>query len=366
MAATATGAGKPPESVGAQPGAQTVTAPVAAPTTQTPAAPDPNVNPWVHTDEYDPDPSALVDPNAAAEAQPTTQEPAQQQPAQQEVSPAGALKPDTTSAPTPEGQQPPGTAPGPVPYERFQEVNTNLASARQMAEFYQNAYNELVAQQQAPAQAQPGATKPQPGAADPNAAPVAEAGKLPPGIKGPGEWDSQEEMAAYHDHVASTKAQTLARGEIAQVYQQAIQPQMQAINKWVAALEEMVVRSVHKDFDEVTAPVMTELFVTDHEGKVWTDPQGNPKIKNPALLNWIRQSPMPRKALYDYALSKKAPEKIAGAVQTTTKQLLTALDTRPKGPTQPKQAAGDNKPVTLEWDTPADVADRVLSERGVI
>ena len=365
MAELTTGAPQVPGSVGATSGAQTVAAPAApaaAPTTQTPAEQDDN--PWVHTDEYDPDPSALADPNAAPAASQATQDLAQPQSAHPEVPPAGALNADKTSAQTTEGQQPPGTAPGPIPYERFQEVNTKATKMQEMAEFYQQQYNDLVAQTQGatpPAQAKPGEAGPN--AADPNAAPgAAEPGKLPAGIKGPGEWDTQEDMAAYHDHVAKTAAQTL----VGRVYQQHIAPQMQAMNKFVGTLEDMVIHSVHKDFDEVVTPAMAELFVTDHEGKVWTDPQGNPKVKNPALLNWLRQSPSPRKALYDYALAKRAPQKITEAVQSTTKQLLQALDTRPKGPTQPRQAGGDNKPAALDWDTPRDVADKVLSEQGVI
>lgn len=357
---TATGAPKAPESVGA------AAAPVATPATKTPATPaqQTEANPWEHIDEYSPDPS-ISGPNAV-ETPATTQDPSQQPSAQTEVSPAGALNADTTSAQTTDGQPPPkANAPGPIPYERFKEVNDKVAALEKMANFYQASYNDLIAQTQAPAspaQAQPGATAPKTtGTEDQNAAPAADAGKLPQGIKGPGEWDTQEEMAAYHDHVATTKAQTMARTEI----ERTIAPAMQTINKWVGALEDMVVRSVHPDFDEVTKPVLAELFVTDHEGQVWTDPQGNPKIKNPALLNWIRQSPSPRKALYDYALSKQAPEKITEAVQNTTKQLLTALDTRPKGPLQPRQAAGDNKAVSLDWDTPPATADRILSERGV-
>ena len=355
MADEATGAPQMPESVGATGGAQAAAVtPVA--NIATPAAQD--ENPWVHTDEYDADPSAIT-PDTAPDV--TVQDPNQL--AQQEATPAVALNADKTSVQTPEGQQPPGTPPGPIPYERFQQVNGELVTTKQMAEFYQKAYNELVAQQQGvtpPAPAQPGTAAPN--AADSNATPGTTAPSLPAGIKGPGEWETQEDMAAYHDHAAKTAAQTL----VGQVYERQIAPQMQAMSKFMGSLEDMVIHSVHKDFDEVTTPVMSELFVTDHEGKVWTDPQGNPKVKNPALLNWLRQSPSPRKALYDYALSKRAPEKITEAVQNTTKQLLTALDTRPKGPTQPRQAGGDNRSASLDWDTPRDVADKVLSEAGVI
>jgi len=329
----------------------------AAAAAQPAAASEAEANSWEHRDEYDPDLTA---------AGPAVETPAQsdQQPsAQPAVSPAGALKPDTTAAPTTEGQ--PAAVPGPVPYERFHEVNTKAAKMQEMAEFYQRQYNELVAQQQpgtAPAPAQPGTAS---AAADSTAAAPAPDGKLPPGIKGPGEWDTQEEMAAYYDHVATTRAQAMVRTEIATA-REAISSQFQAMAKQYGHFEDMLVRSIHKDFDAVTKPVMAELFVSDHEGNIWTDPQGNPKVKNPALLNWIRQSPSPRKALYDYALSRQAPGKITEAVRTTTKQLLTALDTRPKGPTQPRQAGGDNRAVSLDWNTPKDVADRVLAERGVI
>ena len=351
MEPTTTGAVQTPESVGA-PGAQTTPAAPAA--AAQPAAAE---NPWLADtgDEYSPDPAALL---PAEGSQATTQDTTQAQPAQTEAPPAGALKPDTASAQVPDGQgQPATTAPGPVPYERFQEKVREIDTVKQMAEFYQSAYNELVAKVQggtAPAATEPGATA-APGAV------ATEPGKLPDGIKGPGEWDNQQEMDAYNRHMATTEAQKVTRSEIAQ-----ITPVIQQLNKFAGALEDMLVRSIHKDFDEVTQPVMAELFVTDSEGKVWTDPQGQPKVKNPALLNWLRQSPSPRKALYDYALSKKAPQKITEAVQTTTKQLLTALDTRPKGPTQPKQAGGDVKPTGLDWNTPPEIADKVLQERGLI
>ena len=327
-------------------------APAAAAAQPTPAAPAAaEANPWEqHIDEYTPDPSLATSAVEPAKA------PDPNAPAPETVPPAGALKTDTTVTPGTEGQPPASAAPGPIPYERFQEVNQKATKALEMAEFYQQQYNNLVAQQQTPAPAAAPTTT--------DGKPVAQPDQLPAGIKGPGEWVTQEEMAAYHDHVATVKAQTMVK-ELAQVSQQ-YAVQMQAMNKWVGTLEDMVVRAAHPDFEAVTQPVLAELFVTDHEGKIWTDPQGQPKIKNPALMNWIRQSPSPRKALYDYALSKQAPQKISEAVQTTTKQLLTALDTRPKGPTQPRQAGGDTQPASLDWDTPRDVADQVLSQAGVI
>jgi hypothetical protein len=286
-----------------------------------------------------------------------------------------ALKPDTAPAQTVDGQPAADKGPGPIPYERFKEVNdqaatfkVDLENATRMAEFYQTQYNELVSQIQ---NGQAPGTPLQPPdvrapVADPNASRQAQ--PLPAGVKGPEEWETQGDMAAYFDHVATTKAQPFVRQEIEGVYKNAIAPQMQAINKWVGALEEMVVRAQHPDFDEVTQAVMSELFATDHEGKIWNDPSGNPKVKNQALLNYIRQSPSPRMALYKYGAAKKAPDIKAAAVQETTQNLLKALDTRPKGPTLPKTAAGgaiDNDDPPPQ-DAPREVVDAWLKRKGLV
>ncbi len=349
MEGTATGEVKAPDSVGTQ--------------VQT------DVNPW--TDEYSPSPDLAESSTASGEVA-TPVETTQQVTPQEGVQSAETLNTVTTPGETvidgtaaqPEPRQ------GPIPYERFQEVisekntlKTERENYQKMAEFYQTQYNELVAKTTGQPPQQTPETVHQPGQVQPDARAVPE--QLPAGIKPPSQWETQEDMAAYFDHAATTKAQTMAQNMLSQAYQNTIVPQMQAINKWVGALEEMVVKSTYKDFDDVTQSVMGELFVTDHEGKIWTDPAGNPKVKNPALLNYIRQSPMPRKALYDYALSKKAPEKIADTVKTTTEQLLKAIDTKPKGPTVPKQAGGEAGVPALDWNTPADIVDQHFKAHGI-
>ena len=338
------------------PDASAQAAPVVAPAQ---AATD--VNP--PGDEYSPSPDLMPAPSTGTQADPN-------QPAPHEgAPPAGALNDDNAPAAAADGQQ----TPGPVPYGRFKEVNDKvgtLSAEREQLqrgiEFYQNQYNELVAQVQgvAPATGDPARPAAQPGTAPANA-PGQTPAPLPQGIKGPGEWEDQTEMAAYFDHAVSAKAQPLVRQELAQAYQQAIAPQIQSINKWVGALEEMVVKAQHPDFDDVVGSVMSEMFVTDHEGKIWNDPAGNPKVKNQALLNYIRQSPMPRMALYNYGVSKRAPQKIADTVTSTTEQLLKAINTRPKGPTVPRQAGGGAKPVELDWDTPKDQVDQYFKEHGI-
>ena len=364
-----------PDSVANQAPAAAAAQPASQPSNQQPTGGE--ANPWDHIDEYSADPSLAAQTDLTMQDQPGQQpaatDPNQQQPVQTAASPAGALNSDTAAAPASDGTNQPQApaAPGPVPYERFKEVDGKLANMSQMAEFYQRAYNELVAQQQG-VQPPAGAPQEQPGAQPAPGQPAPASNqpmKLPPGIKGPGEWESQDEMAAYHEHVASTRAQSTAEKIVNEQLgnaRKAVDQQFQTLSKYAGAIEDMVVRSMHPDFDDVVKPVMAELFVTDHEGKVWTDQAGVPKVKNPALLKWIQQSPMPRKALYDFALSKRAPEKITEAVQNNTRQILQQLDTRPKGPTQPRQSGGQPPSGGLDWNTPTEEADKILQSRGIL
>lgn len=343
--------------------ATTTQTPAATPTPATPA-PD-QATPMPFVDEYSPD------PNVGLPAASTTIETVPpKQVTQEGTPPAEALNADNVPAKPVDGQ-PAADDKGPIPYERFKEVNDKVGDLaakvdnfQRMAEFYQQQYNELVAQTQGAAPATAPVT-------DPNAPPANAPAKiqLPPNIKGPETgWDTPDELAAYVNHSITTATQPFVRQELEQVYKTTIAPQMQAMNKWMGAIEEMVVRAQHADFDEVTQAVMAELFVTDHEGKIWNDPQGNPKVKNQALLNWFRQSPSPRMALYNYGVSKRAPEKIADTVKTTTENLLKEIDRKPKGPTMPRQATPGASSIddVPAQDAPKEVVDAWLKRKNLL
>jgi hypothetical protein len=71
--------------------------------------------------------------------------------------------------------------------------------------------------------------------------------------------------------------------------------------------------------------------------------------------------------MYDYGLTRRAPKQIQKASREATKKAVKKLASRPKAPVQPK---GSQKPkgavAELDWDTPRNVAEKVLAKRRLI
>ena len=162
-----------------------------------------------------------------------------------------------------------------------------------------------------------------------------------------------------NEHAVKMAAYTVQQ-ELGRAYNESIVPQFNRFNNVIKALEQHLVKNTYKDFDAVTKPAIEELFVLNPKGEVVG-------VKNPALLRYIQESPMPSFALYDYALSRRAPQAIAEARTTRTKELLENLNRKPKGPTVPPgSSAGGAAPTELDWETPPDIAEEMLAKRGLI
>ena len=178
-------------------------------------------------------------------------------------------------------------------------------------------------------------------------------GQLPEGVKKPGEWDNQDEMAQYFDHRAVDAAD------------QAIQnwasddknPVFNRVNAVITALQDAVVRIGRDDFDEVVQTTWEEIFTLDPKTKEVIS------VKDKGLLKYLQAQPFPQLAAYEHGLKKQAPEKIKKGVQKATKKTLEGLEKKPKKVTQPKTAKAAEGKVDLGWD---DVTDEELDKAGLI
>lgn len=268
---------------------------------------------------------------------------------QQVQSPPGGMEPPTGGNP-PQGTE----AAGQMPPQEFADLRSRydalvaeLEPLRQRADFYQKQFNERYLSEAERAGQSQGANGSQPPIPDAGAlAP----GQLPAGVLPPEEWQSQTDMVPYFDHRVNTQMQ--------RAYEQNIKPALGRLSQMLGALEEMVVSSQFKDFKEVTQAVMGDIFSLDPAGKVVG-------VKDPATLAWIQQSPVPRVALYRYAQSRRAPEIIAQARRDTTTALLNQIQAKPRI-TQPAGGGSARPPASLDWDTPKEVADALLGQKGLI
>jgi len=301
------------------------------------------------------------------------------------------MKPDKKAVPTPKQKQP-GEEPPPAkeegeeeeepaeeveeeepsseeaqPTEREMELERQVAELtgqmgqfQQMLEYYQGLVNQGVpqqGQQQQPGQPQP--QTPVPGQQQPGT--ETQMQKPPEGILTPGQWDStdwakaQEDMGKYFDwHTKSTVQENLQNA-----YQQAIQPVFQAIGNQLSAIREMVVKAQHKDYDDVIKAVHDELF--------YLDPNGRPLAeKNPALIKYFQQAPFPELAMYQWGLSKKAPDKIKEAARKGSKETAKKIAAKPKGPTRPKASAPPGEGPALDWDSDEQTVEAELDKAHLI
>lgn len=237
----------------------------------------------------------------------------------------------------------------PAEYESLKAQVAEMEQLKQTAAFYQQLYNEKYQseQLQQPVNTPKGEEQTQ----------------LPDGVLPPEKWQNQNDMLPYMDHMITTKAE----GMLKNAWEQQVVPVVNKLQNYVARLEDVVMRSQYKDFEELVEGnkekgikgVIHDLFTIDPSGKVIG-------VKDAATVAMIQNSPLPRKALYDYAVSRKAPELIAKQKQETTKNLLNKLDTKPKITRPASSAAGANEADTLDWDTPPELAEKILAKKGLI
>jgi len=89
-------------------------------------------------------------------------------------------------------------------------------------------------------------------------------------------------------------------------------------------------------------------------------------IKNPALLQYFQKSSMPKMAMYQYGLSKRAPQKIKEAVTKATTDLVNNIQNKPKVTMPKSPGSGDQTLASkLDWDTPKEKVDELLSKQGL-
>ena len=243
--------------------------------------------------------------------------------------------------------------------EQFETIQAELAEAKkykEVAEFYQGLYNEKYLSEQ---QVQQPAKHPQQPV--PPQAPIPP-GQLPEGVLPPEEWTKPQDIVPFFEH----KFQQQMQQQLKNVYQAALRPMMQKMAENMRSLEDMVVRANFKDFADVVEGnqekgvkgIIHELFTIDPAGKIIG-------AKDPAAIERIRNSPMPLKALYDYAISKKAPQMIQQAKRTATEELLQEIDRKPKI-NLPASSSVSTPGAKLDWDTPSEEAERILHSTGHI
>ena len=283
-----------------------------------------------------------------------------------------------TPAPVTDGGTPPATPPAAAPpslpegalsAEEATRLRADMQTFRQMAEHYQGQLNQFQQPQGTPPPVTPaGAAEgaPPPSFFDSIPIPPIDLSKLPPGVKPPNQWENQEDVHRFQEYAQQHRLTAMSKGigeamgkEMDRIYQSVLLPQFKRIGSVIQALEQGFVKAQHKDFDEVTKEALGEMFVMDPSGNVVG-------IKNPALVRYIRESPMPSMALYNYALSRRAPKAIADATRAGAKTVIDGLDRKPKPPTKPPSTGAPAVSGDLDWDTPPETADAILRKRGII
>ena len=300
------------------------------------------------------------------------------------ASPAGAQNTDPNAQSTegvegqPDGEQN-------VPWNKdprwvkFQQEKKEMETARasyeaqikqasEIANFYQNQFNEHLKASQAMRGQHPGAQRPgqQAGPAQTPGAQAQPGGfklELPPNIKGPGKWETQEDEAAYLDHMAgdivTRHVPQVAMQATRQVFEQVVTPIIEQITSTMQDLQESYVRNANPDYDDVIKAANEAIFTLGPDGKVFG-------VKNPALLSYIKSQKNPYLALYNHGLTIKAPNKIKAGVDKATKQALRAIGAKPSGPTRPASSNQMTQEAELDWNTPPRQAEKVLHKRGLL
>ena len=253
--------------------------------------------------------------------------------------------------------------------EQINALNEQLQSQQQMAEFYMTQYNEAVGIGPDGRPIQAGNQQDVHGRSvqtqQPLAKPV-EPAPLPENILPPGEWESQEDEAAFVDH--------RIRGEFDNLYQKELRPVMDYHNKAIqefqnaTAMLEYTMSQMpkfqehQKSYQDMMSAAEKELFVFSPDGQQVTG------VKNAALLNYIKAQPNPRKAMLDHVLKANASKNIQKGVKTATERTLRNITKAPAGPTMPKShgqvpASPDQPP---SQTAPPGVVEKYLEEHGLV
>lgn len=161
-------------------------------------------------------------------------------------------------------------------------------------------------------------------------------------------------MAPYIDH----RAAQIADHMMEEAYTKNLKPVLERVNRSVSKIREHLAKQIHPDYPEVVKEAYDDIFVLDPGGHVVG-------TKNPALLQYFRSQEFPELAMYEYAMTKRAPQAVKKGTQQATKKALQKLNTRPKVPSKPMGKGKTGALPELGWDDPPDVADKKLKRSGV-
>lgn len=234
------------------------------------------------------------------------------------------------------------------------EVQGKLSQMEKMLQFYQQGYNDLLNQSK-------GAQPPQEGeqAAKGKPAPQGQA-EIDAELQAPPpEWKTSEDVVQYFDK----RNQSLIKREIGNAVKQyvgEIDKSFQRVNQAIHTFIDRSIKPQVKDFDDVIKDVNNELFVLDPTG------QNIVGYRNQALLQYFQSQPIPILAMYDYGVSKRAPQTIKKAAQEATKKTVQKLTKRPKATTQIRGGASSEQIGELDWDTPKEKVEQLLHKKRLI
>ena len=235
------------------------------------------------------------------------------------------------------------------------ELQGKFSQMEKMLQFYQNSYNQLATQMKTGGAVQP-PTGEQAAQGKPTPQGQAQTEQLD---APPPEWKTSEEVVQYFDK----RNQAIVRKEIDQVVKQYVGQIDESFGRVNQAIHTFIDRSIKpqlKDFDDVIKDVNNELFVLDPTG------QNIVGFRNQALLQYFKSQPIPILAMYDYGVSKKAPQKIKEAAQQATKKTVQKIAQKPKAPKQIKGGASSEEAGELDWNTPRDKVEQILGKKRLI
>ena len=173
----------------------------------------------------------------------------------------------------------------------------------------------------------------------------------------PEAWEDTQSVVQFFDKRQDLRTRTTMKD----AYTEYVQPEFERMNNAIHSLIDRVVKPQLTDYDGVMKDVYNELFVMDPTG------QNIVGYRNEALLEYFKAQAIPILAMYDYGLSKKAPNKIAEGIKKGTKETLTKITKRPKAPTEIKgRNVSDSGADNLDWDTPKDQVEKHLEKHGLL
>lgn len=301
-----------------------------------------------------PDDLQIKKPADSASAIPVKEEAEEEQP-EPETEEGQEPKPEEAVEEQPEKEEPEEKPESSAKDSSLTEMQVKLTQMEKMLQFYQQGYNELLQRTRGAQQPAPPPVGEHAATGKPTQPGQVQANLEPP----PAEWKTTEDVVKYFDK----RNQSMIRQEIDGVVKQYVGEIDKSFARVNQAIHSFIDRSVKpqlKDFDDVIKDVNNEVFVLDPTGQNVVD------VRNRALLQYFQAQPIPILAMYDYGLSKRAPQKIKQAANEATKKTVQKIAQKPKAPKQVKGGASAEEVGELDWDTPRDRVEQILNKKRLI